>query len=251
MEYIEHQGGLIEFPNLVDIDPDFLEGWMTRRREFEPDDYIVDDDGNYVNRGGYAFTPEQYRGAPSRFLNLYPEGGTEEDAAFAQGIEDAIYEALLTYMEVIPEAKNCLWWKTSAHVASYKDGQSIGSHHDRGIEFNPQSISFSEEQSEQMGYSENSLHNEVTAGLVLKKPEEGGDVVFKHCGDTTVMASTGTLVLYPSNFVGSHEVLPTTEGERISFLQFFCQGIPGRNVNAIWLPGREPEKTAEEASPAE
>ena len=50
----EHKfaNGIVEFREAIDIDDEFLFGWLERRRENEPDDYTIDEDGNYINRGG-------------------------------------------------------------------------------------------------------------------------------------------------------------------------------------------------------
>ena len=68
----EHKfaNGIVEFREAIEIDQEFFAGWLNRRRENEPNDYTIDDDGNYINRGGYRFTPEEYLSAPGRFLNL-------------------------------------------------------------------------------------------------------------------------------------------------------------------------------------
>ena len=62
VSYVVHNGGVVEFPDVMNIDPDALAAWMELRQECEPSDYTLNEDGNYVNRGGYTFTPEQYAG---------------------------------------------------------------------------------------------------------------------------------------------------------------------------------------------
>ena len=76
---VVHHGGIVEFPDVFNVDPDVLDNWMSLRRECEPSDYTINDDGNYVNRGGYTFTPEQIESTPTRFLTPTPDG---EDLTF-------------------------------------------------------------------------------------------------------------------------------------------------------------------------
>jgi hypothetical protein len=38
--------------------------------------------------------------------------------------------------------------------------------------------------------------------------------------------AVGTVVFYPSSYIGSHSVGTIVGGERISYLQFYCQGTP-------------------------
>ncbi len=238
MEIIQHASCAVQFNDVLEIDPDFLEEWMIFRRSIEPDDFEINEDGNYVNRGGYVFTPEEYRGSPGRFLNLHPEEQPEEYAAFSQEIEDAVYQCVTKYRELFPEVGNVLWWKTPGHVASYRNGQNMGSHHDRAIDFIPESISFSAEKREELGYNMGALGNEVTSSMLLKKAEEGGLIEIRYA-NVSINPEPGTVLLYPSNFVGSHAVTPTTKGERLSFIQLFGQGYPqGIKTNHL-LPDYE------------
>ena len=44
---------------------------------------------------------------------------------------------------------------------------------------------------------------------------------------TIINGEAGTVILYPSNYIGSHAVAPVTRGERLSYLEFYGQGTPG------------------------
>ena len=210
---VVHQSGVVEFPNAFTVDPDAVAQWMELRRTCEPDDYTVNDDGNFVNRGGYVFTPEQYQSSPSRFLNLEPEG---EDTTFLESILDVMYKCVLEYIYIFPTVAQSIWWRTDGQVASYKDGQGMGPHHDRAIEYIPGDIPASEAP----------IHNERTGSIVLQKAEEGGQLLFP-INKTIINGEAGTVILYPSNYIGSHAVAPVTRGERLSYLEFYGQGTPG------------------------
>ena len=95
--------GIVEFREAIEIDNEFLLGWLERRRENEPNDYTIDEDGNYINRGGYKFSPEEYLSAPGRFLNLLPENVTDEDRAFVEALDDALFYCLQRYIKIFPE----------------------------------------------------------------------------------------------------------------------------------------------------
>ena len=82
---VVHHSGIAEFQDVIEIDPVVLDSWMSLRRECEPSDYTIDEDGNYVNRGGYTFTAEQIGISPTRFLKLTPDG---EDLSFYNEIRD-------------------------------------------------------------------------------------------------------------------------------------------------------------------
>jgi hypothetical protein len=218
--------GIVAFNSCLEIDQEFLLEWVDRRRENEPDDYTVDEDGNYINRGGYKFTPEQYRSAPGRFLNLLPEGVTQEDKEFVESLDAAIYDCLFEYLKIYPEAASSIWWRSPGHVATYRDGQHMGSHHDNGIEYTPGTTP----------ENEHAIHNVITGSVILNNDYRGGQLTFSR-GEISLRPPAGTVVLYPSNYIGAHAVVPVTEGTRYSYLQFFGQGTPLNIENAAeWFP---------------
>ena len=218
--------GIIAFDSRLEIDQEFLLEWVERRRENEPDDYTVDEDGNYINRGGYKFTPEQYRSAPGRFLNLLPEDVTQEDKEFVESLDAAIYDCLLEYIKIFPEVASSIWWRSPGHVATYKDGQHMGSHHDNGVEYTPGTTP----------ENEHAIHNVITGSIILNNDYRGGHLTFAH-GNASLQPSVGTVVFYPSNYIGAHAVEPVTDGTRYSYLQFFGQGTPlGIENAAEWFP---------------
>jgi hypothetical protein len=218
--------GIIAFDSCLEIDQEFLLEWVERRRENEPDDYAVDEDGNYINRGGYKFTPEQYRSAPGRFLNLLPEDVTQEDKEFVESLDAAIYDCLLEYIKIFPEVASSIWWRSPGHVATYKDGQHMGSHHDNGVEYTPGTTP----------ENEHAIHNVITGSVILNRDYAGGHLSFAN-GGISVRPRAGSVIFYPSNYIGAHAVEPVTEGIRYSYLQFFGQGTPLGTENAAeWFP---------------
>jgi hypothetical protein len=227
MEPVELANGIVVFEDAIEIDQDFLNAWVSRRRETEPEDFTINEDGNYVNRGGYIFTPEQYQSAPGRILNLYPEGVTEEDKNFVEMLDNVLYECLLSYIEIFPEVAASVWWRSPGHVATYKDGQHMGSHHDNGVEYVPGTTPEQEQ----------AIHNVITGSVALNEDYLGGQLQFSTSG-ISIRPPTGTVVLYPSNYIGAHSVLPVDEGNRYSYLQFFGQGTPKslQGETMEWFP---------------
>lgn len=223
VEYVVHNGGLVEFPDAMEIDPDVLNAWMELRRECEPEDFTLNEDGNYVNRGGYTFTPEQYAGSPTRFLNLTPDG---EDTTFHDQIRAVMYDCLVKYVEEYPSVARSIWWRTDGQIATYKDGQSMGSHQDREIEYTPGEIPISEAP----------VFNEITGSIILQGCGEGGFLKFALDG-TAVPPIPGTVVFYPSNYIGAHAVTSVREGERIAYIEFYGQGTPpgGQGTGQVWF----------------
>ena len=53
----------------------------------------------------------------------------------------------------------------------------------------------------------------------------GGDIVFKYAKHRH-KPKMGSLVIYPTNYVGTHEVDPVTAGKRIAYLGAYLYGTP-------------------------
>lgn len=241
----EHKfaNGIVEFREAIEIDQEFFAGWLNRRRENEPNDYTIDDDGNYINRGGYRFTPEEYLSAPGRFLNLLPVNVLDEDKAFVEALDDALFNCLQRYVEIFPEVSQSVWWRSPGHVATYTKGQHMGSHHDNAIPYRP---GVNPE-------NEHAIQNVITASVALNDDYSGGQLEFPHAG-LSIRPPIGTALFYPSNYIGAHGVKPVIFGERYSYLQFYGHGTPkAANIvfktnSAEWFPNLLSARDQEDVS---
>jgi hypothetical protein len=214
MPHTDHGCGIVEFHDVIDIDESFITSWLERRRSVEPHDYTIDENGFYVNRGGYKFTKDQITSAPERYLNLAPTDGPKEDIDFNSRLEKAMFDCINGYSILYPEAKDCLWWRTDSHVAVYGVGAGMGLHHDNAIGG--------------ASANENPLFNVVSGSLILFDKCSGGELQFRFIKNK-IKPKSGSAVFYPSSFMGSHAVAKITEGLRISYLEFFGHGSrPGQ-----------------------
>ena len=225
MKIVTHPSGVLEFQDALSVDHEYVVGWLERLREHEPDEYTVDEDGNYVNRGGYVFTKDEIGWSPQRYLDL---DTSEEDKQFVADMDAVVHGCLLQYLVNFPEAAPSVWWKSPLHVVKYESGQGMGSHSDNQIELTP-SNDFN---------NEHPLNNSISASIILLADCEGGELNFAHA-DISLKPNAGSVIMYPSNYVGAHEVAPV-EGRRVSAVQFFCHGTPkGDTVPDKWYKGME------------
>lgn len=206
---IKHGYGIVEFQDVVDIDDVFVDSWMERLKNNEPDDYRLDEDGFYVNRGGYKFPKETIDESPKRFLNLLPSDVSQEDKSFVEKLDQAMFECIHAYIGEFPEAKDCLRWRSDSHIAYYPVGAGMGFHHDNAIGGASE--------------NENPLFNVVSGSLILSDRCSGGGLGFKTV-EGLIEPKKGSAIFYPSSFMGTHMVGPVTEGVRISYLEFFGHG---------------------------
>ena len=240
MQINKHPSGLVIFDGAAEIDQDFLDGWIERRSEITAgltgkndrrvkniEDYTIDEDGNYVNRGGYKFTPEQFKTTPLRLVGLLYDA-TPEDTAFVNYLDGVMAKCLEEYIRIYPEVKTSIWYRTPSHAAVYTEGQEIGPHSDQAVErrgSNSKYWGLGNADQDSKPVNEFPTRTVVTASIVLRDCEEGGELKFAHAG-VTEKAATGTAVFYPASYVGSHQVLTITKGSRVSYLQFYCHGTP-------------------------
>ena len=218
MPHTDHGCGIVEFHNVLDIEPSFILPWLERRRAVEPHDYYIDDNGFYVNRGGYRFTESQIKGAPERYMNLKPSDAPDEDIQFHSKLEKAMFDCINAYSNIYPESKDCLWWRTDAHVAVYGVGAGMGLHHDNSIGG--------------ASANENPLFNVVSGSLILWDGCDGGELQFRFIKNS-IKPKNGSAVFYPSSYMGSHAVSKITDGLRISYLEFFGHGSRPGQVNRL------------------
>lgn len=212
---IVHGFGVMEFRNVIDVDQEFLEGWLQRRKEEQPDDYILQEDGTYLNRGGYRFTAEEVEMSPGRLLQL-DSNVNEEDRVFFKEMYDAMGRCVHSYIDHFPEVKPCIWWRTQPHVATYGVTAGMGFHHDNLIGDGEA--------------SENSLMTVLTGSLILRDTCEGGHLQFKY-PDLDFKPIAGSAFIYSAGYLGTHAVSDIVSGHRVSYLEFFGQGTQ---------PGAEP-----------
>ena len=236
MEVEECGGGVVAFHNVIDIDREFLADWIAKHRETEPPQFTDNGDGTYTNLGGYTIDAKQALSQPGRLVQIW-----DDDPEFAQTLSDALLECVKGYMYVYPAARQAVWARMPAHVVTYTEGQSIGEHTDTSVEVSD--VKYWEGEIPKATIS--SL-NVISGSLLLNDDFEGGEMRFRHAAKQPLMKA-GSAVLYPSNYIGMHEVRPITKGERYSYLQFVGTGplTPSeietykqwdREGKSVWLP---------------
>jgi predicted 2-oxoglutarate/Fe(II)-dependent dioxygenase YbiX len=214
---VRHLGnGILAIDGLLDLDNKRSLAWLERiEAGSSPQAYIEVDDSVELNQGGYEFSKNSVDTRPTRFDNFQYDGKTEEDDLIRKLIDDAIYSAVVLYARVFPVSISELTWRTNGHIARYEPGQYIGSHSDCGLPYD--------------GDTYNPLHifplyNTLTTTVALNDNYDGGELKFKTWG-ITHKGKVGSVTVYPSSYIGAHEILPVTSGVRYSYLSWFCHGL--------------------------
>jgi hypothetical protein len=238
--------GLCVVEDAIKIDQDFLFEYINFLKEVEEETftYVEEDGKRYaINRTGFKFDPDEVSQAPSRFidplLKMSERNPTERQEKFIQDLEDLMYRILVEYCKFYPDAATVCWWRGMGHIATYSKGQGIGPHCDDQIPF---------EYGKPIG-NEYPKHSKVSVNIYLNDCVDseqelngynftGGEITHKHAKHTH-KPKAGSAVIYPTNFIGTHEVASVTNGLRIAYLGSFLYGTPEQAREGdwrIWMP---------------
>jgi hypothetical protein len=221
---INHLGnGIVLFENALDVDEDLVSSYMSylQLTNKEVHFFGTDDSSEVVNTSGYKFDKNEISLAPDRFIRTVTTSTPKKFVDLVQRYEDVLYSCLVEYCRIFPVAVEAITWRSRGSIATYKNGQHIGCHSDSSV---PCEIG-------EMPANQIALHTTLTASLVMNSDFVGGEIGFRAWGIVADVGA-GSILYYPSTYVGAHEVLPVTSGERIVYLQRFCHGHPG-----IGMPG--------------
>lgn len=248
MEPIHLGGGTVIFKNAIDVPQDIVIPYLESLKEqarSEMFDYVYDDSGepiHVINQGGFIYELDDIMKSPVRIQN----GLT---IPFFEECEEAIYKALLMYVEMFPAILHCLWWRSVGHILAYDKGAKLGFHSDNDVNYRygaePQ--------------MQHATRNVLSALIYLndcmdegeeEKPYSfsGGHMSIPYF-DIDIKPEKGMICLMPANYLGAHEIFEVTRGTRYSYLGWFAQGSadPDRGVrpfntkeemamgNQLWL----------------
>lgn len=179
----------------------------------------------YINRSGYLFTRDSIDAMPRRGSVIHQDQ-RQEVSRLLVGMEKIKDSYLLKYFERFPLAYNCVWWKVKGHLVSYAPGVYLGKHSDISAEY----VYGVHRTSQELA-----LRNVITSIVYLNSSGDGefefmgGEHVFNYL-DIRYTPKAGDIMMFPSNYMAAHEVLPVTHGRRISYLGWYSQGTPNSIV---------------------
>lgn len=248
----QHIGmGVVICENVIDIDQPLLFEYIDWIRKNQEDTfaYCEEDGIKYaVNKTGFKFKLEDVEQAPQRFLDLKGKNFNEEIPQryidLIDSFENAVYRAMVEYCCYFPDAATTSWWRPTGHIAGYEKGQRIGPHCDDQVPYE-----WGKETGNQV-----SMHNSSSINLYLndcvdsenklgKYEYTGGEISFPNV-PYLYAPKSGSVVIYPSSYIGRHEVFPVIKGARYAFLSIACYGtsfdqkelVGQENPQKYWMP---------------
>jgi len=227
--------GVVIIEDAFEVDADLLSRYLTWLGDGNEQTFIVAEDGTLaINQTGFKFDVNDMNLAPGRFLDLDGSRANREPTLdllqFRDKMEEAAYSCLVEYCSYFPDAATTSWWRPSGHIAYYGPGQRIGPHCDDQIPFE-----WGESPQNQV-----SIHNNVSINLYLNnygKDYSGGQIRFPQI-PYLHSPKVGSAAIYPSNYIGRHEVLPVTSGLRVAFLTMACYGVSDGMIVGSEMPYR-------------
>lgn len=214
---ITHLGnGIVKFEDVLEIDKNYILGFFSRLNSIEVNYGQAVDEDHVRTEGQYKLSTYEVSQAPVRFTDLY-KLQQPEDIEFVQSMRNAIHFCVQEYARIFPVVAECIRWGTHGYVIRYENGQSIGPHSDCNIAYEDDGIT---------PINTFPMQNILTCGLFLNDDFNGGDLYFRPWG-ISVKAKPGTIVIYPSSYLGCHEVSPVTDGQRHAYLMWYGHGPIG------------------------
>lgn len=209
--------GIILFEDAVNVDTEFFASFMKRMYDNSPPTIysIPKDELTVKNNGGYELQHDDLSSLPIRHTNTLYQGISDDDRAFVQLLEDSIYKCLIQYCKSFPVVMETVTWRTRGYFIEYHKGMYIGSHSDCAIAYEPNSF---------VEVNTFPIHNTLTSSLVLNDDYEGGEIGFAPWG-INVKPPKGSVLIYPSSFIGCHSVAPLDSGVRFAYLSWFAHGL--------------------------
>jgi hypothetical protein len=237
---MEHLGGgVIRFPNAVQIDQSVVLPWIDKNAQSAHEQrwkYMEDELGEVfaVNEDGNKFALAQVEETPVRVLESVKTTTEPEMVEMFNYWEDMIYKCLLRYIDEFPMVLGTIWWRARGHVLRYDEGDYLGTHNDNDSNF--------KSTGGQRYIPRGQLQmRQVVACLIyvndcVDTEEEldgsnyiGGELFFEYLGIES-KPKKGDIIIFPTNFMATHGVKPVIKGKRYCYLEFLCQGSTHEEV---------------------
>ena len=233
-------GGVILFRDAISFDfdwaCDFAEKSVSKEQSEMYTEAIDPETGDkgFLNKSGYFFNYEGTMNMPRRCSSAH-RNPDQDVISFLAFLEDSRDKYLLKYLVEYPLAYKNIWWKVKGHIVSYSTengGRFLGPHSDTSADY---SYGFPHP-SDQLA-----TRNTLTALIYFNDGFVGGDHYFNYL-DIRYTPNRGDILMFPSNFMASHQVEPVLSGSRYSYLGWYSHGSPNKEVNeSICDPFENPE----------
>lgn len=223
----KYNNGVVLFKNRIDLNKYNPISFLSSIKENSIKNHytdIYDEEGNFlyaVNKSGHRFSKQDIASNCSRITDYYNYFTSDEQKLFFINCQKSIYQCLLEYIEVYPQILPCLWWRTAGHVLAYDPGADLGIHCDNDINYQP---------GFEPDYQLGAFH--VLAAITYFNSSSlelnhnnfvGGEISFPYA-NFQYKPQAGDVLMFPANYLGTHQVSKVNYGTRYAFLEYYGQG---------------------------
>lgn len=215
---ITHMGNaVVKFDDVFTVEPEFFKKFKNSLESTIDNRDSIKNGKNTRTEGGYEIPQEHANESPVRYTNLHSLN--DKDANFLKYLQDSIHKCMIEYCKIFPVVVENIRWVTNGYVIKYENGQCIGPHSDCNIAYADDGVTI---------LNSIPVYNVLTAGAFLNDDFEGGQISWRIWGINS-KPKVGSVFIYPSSFVGCHEVAPVTDGTRYAYLRWYGHGEPEFN----------------------
>ena len=227
--YINYGMGVICFPNAIDIDQDLVIPYLSslKQKAIEEDYTIVEENGvpaYAVNRSGHRYSIPDIQTSASHIMNFLDQNSPKELHLFFEKCENVMYNSLLKYIEMYPMILRNLWWRTLGHVLAYGPGSDMGLHNDNDVNYQvdlePDLQLATRNVVGMIIYLNSSVEKKED---IVKYEYNNGEICFPYA-KAKHTPKAGDVLIFPSNYLGTHEIKPCYNGSRYAYIGYFAQG---------------------------
>jgi predicted 2-oxoglutarate/Fe(II)-dependent dioxygenase YbiX len=227
----KHLGmGIVLFENVINVNQSLIIPFLQSLKDKalkEDYTFIYDDQKKplyAINRSGHRYSLEDIDKSCNHIMAFLNEQVNEDVKSFFQNCEDTMYQCLIWYAEIFPMILPCLWWRTQGHVVAYGPGATFGLHCDNDINYKPGA-----EPDQQLAirnvvgsliYLNSSVDKESD---IIENEYIGGQISFPYA-EVEYTPKSGDLIMFPSNYLATHEVKESKVNNRYAYVGYFAQG---------------------------
>jgi hypothetical protein len=249
--------GVIVFENALPMDGhDYVFPFISSLKEKAiKEDYVIIKDENgedvyAINRSGHRYDIESIAKSSSHIMNFLDGNDDSRIEDFFIGCEQAFRQCLLEYISIYPMALPSIWWRTQGHILAYGPSSGMGLHSDNDVNYQPGFEPDLQVATRSVLGSILYFNSSVDSKeKIVDNEYVGGEIEFPYLG-VKYSPKAGDLLMFPSNFIATHEVHECKEGNRYAYIGYYSQGsehkqrgiditsqsVPVGKQGQIWMP---------------
>lgn len=249
--------GVILFENVISMDKNkyIIPFIKSLKQKAVQEDYTIIKDSNEkqlyaINRSGHRYAVEDIEKSSSHIMNFLDNNTDSKIENFFLECESAFRQCLLQYIEFYPMVLPNLWWRIQGHILAYGPSSGMGLHNDNDVNYQPGFEPDLQIATRNVVSSILYFNSSVTSAHDIKDYEYvGGEIEFPYLG-IKYSPKAGDLLIFPSNYLATHEVKECYHGSRYAYVGYYSQGsrqpdrgitIQNENISVgkqgqVWMP---------------